>query len=380
LAGKVLFYVQHLLGIGHLARASLICQALETKGFTVKLVMGGVPVKGVPDKNLDIAQLPPLKAGCIRFNDLADEHGQTVDQKYLDGRRDLLLSIFDDFAPDIVVIEAFPFGRRAMRFELLPLLERISEMKNKPFVAGSVRDILQEKKRPDRLQETVDILNRHFDALMVHGDARFARLAESFQMADKISIPIEYTGVVSAQIPPLTGKAFDVVVSAGGGVTGFLLMKNAVKAIALTSLAGASWCFLTGQNLPDAERCQLEKDLPDNVTVATHRADFRAMLGEAKLSVSQAGYNTTADILRAQCRSVLIPFAQEIETEQANRAAKLVQMGRVEVVLEEGLTPAGLAKAIDRAMASNQLASDLPIDLEGASNTAKFLRNKFEKH
>ena len=42
---RVFFYVQHLLGIGHLVRASRIAQALQAAGFDVTLVTGGSAVQ-----------------------------------------------------------------------------------------------------------------------------------------------------------------------------------------------------------------------------------------------------------------------------------------------------------------------------------------------
>jgi predicted glycosyltransferase len=45
---RVLLYVQHLLGIGHLVRASRIASALKDAGFDVAVVMGGMPVSGFP--------------------------------------------------------------------------------------------------------------------------------------------------------------------------------------------------------------------------------------------------------------------------------------------------------------------------------------------
>ncbi len=45
-APKVLFYVQHLLGIGHLKRATTLARAMNDLGLKVTLVSGGdfVPV------------------------------------------------------------------------------------------------------------------------------------------------------------------------------------------------------------------------------------------------------------------------------------------------------------------------------------------------
>ena len=41
---RVFFYVQHLLGIGHLRRAAVLARALAAGGFDVLLVSGGAPV------------------------------------------------------------------------------------------------------------------------------------------------------------------------------------------------------------------------------------------------------------------------------------------------------------------------------------------------
>ena len=44
---KVFFYVQHLLGIGHLKRAHTLARALRAAGFEVTLASGGLPVAGI---------------------------------------------------------------------------------------------------------------------------------------------------------------------------------------------------------------------------------------------------------------------------------------------------------------------------------------------
>ena len=44
MTGRVLFHVQHLLGIGHLQRSLRIAEALAARGIAVTLVQGGPPV------------------------------------------------------------------------------------------------------------------------------------------------------------------------------------------------------------------------------------------------------------------------------------------------------------------------------------------------
>ena len=152
---RVLFYVQHLLGIGHLARASRIAQALARDGFEVTMVTGGLPVPGFPGPGVAHVALPAIAAGAEGFADLVDEAGRPIDDAFKAERRDLLLDTYRAIAPDVVLIEAFPFGRRQVRFELLPLLDAIHARPHRPLVLSSVRDILQENRKPGRIEQKI---------------------------------------------------------------------------------------------------------------------------------------------------------------------------------------------------------------------------------
>ena len=49
------------------------------------------------------------------FSHLLDENGRRFGEADKEARRDRLLALFDTTQPDVVLIEAFPFGRRQMR-------------------------------------------------------------------------------------------------------------------------------------------------------------------------------------------------------------------------------------------------------------------------
>lgn len=201
-APHVFFYVQHLLGIGHLTRASRIAEALADDGFDVTVVTGGTPVDGFPAARLKHVQLPVLASGDESFSGLTDGEGKPATEAYKDARRDLLLEAYDRIRPDVVILEAFPFGRRQVRFELIPLLARIEESHPRPLVATSLRDILQERTKPGRDEETVALVEAHVDAVLVHGDPAFARLDETFPLAARIADRIHYTGIVAPDSIP----------------------------------------------------------------------------------------------------------------------------------------------------------------------------------
>ncbi len=373
IAPRILFYVQHLLGIGHLARASRIATALVARGADVTMVTGGLPVAGFPPPGIAHVALPPVGMARPGFQGLADADGVPVDAGFLDRRRDLLIRTFQRIAPDVVVTEAFPFGRRQMRFELLPLLQAVAAANPRPKLCCSVRDILQEKTKPGRDAETVALVRDHFDRVLVHGDPAFARLEDTFPLADQILDRVVYTGLVAPPPSQPAAQGFDVVVSAGGGAVGADLASAALAAA--DRLADLRMLIVTGPNLPADIRADLHAradQMAGRVTVETFRTDFAALLAASRVSVSQAGYNTVCDVLRAGCRAVLVPYAVGGETEQTVRATRLAARGRAEMIPEVALDGTTLARAIRAALAAPAPVS-AGLELDGAARTAQLL-------
>jgi predicted glycosyltransferase len=333
---RVLIYVQHLLGIGHLARISRIAAALSEVRIEVTLVSGGVAVAGFPKAQVKLIQLPAIRSRDTSFSELVDAEGKSLSEEFKALRRDRLLAALQTVQPDVLVIEAYPFGRRQMRFELIPLLEAAKAKPNPPLVASSVRDILQESRKAGRAEETIGLIERFFDLVLVHGDPRFARFE---------------------------------------GIAGRKLVQAAAEAAPQLMARWPRWCIITGPNFPEPERSALAARLPPGVTVETFRPDFPGLLANAELSVSQAGYNTVCDILRARCRAVLIPFAEAGETEQSDRAERLERLGIARVAREDRLTAESLAQAM--LAAPNPKAH--AINLDGAKETARLLQDRFTR-
>jgi predicted glycosyltransferase len=373
---RVLFYVQHLLGIGHIARASRVANAMQRDGFDVTLVTGGLPVPGFPADGLKHVALPPIAVGDSGFSGLVDINGKAVDDSFKQLRTTLLLNTFEEVKPDIVIIEAFPFGRRQVRFELLPLLQAIEQSRPRPLLMTSLRDILQERNKPGRDQETIELVKKHFDTILVHGDPNFVKLEDTFPLAHEISARVVYTGLVAPEPPPAPTEQYDVVVSAGGGAVGAQLIKSALEASNIVDDVN-SWCLITGPNMPQADFDAISAQASDKVSVFRFRKDFPSLLSAAKLSVSQAGYNTVCDILRAKCRSLLIPFAVGGETEQGARAERLAKLQLAHVLQEDQISGPAMADAIRQALALPSPDSQ-NLDLNGAQGTAAILHKLYQ--
>jgi predicted glycosyltransferase len=373
---RVFLYVQHLLGVGHVFRAVRIARGLRQQGFDVDLALGGIPLPGLEVKDLNVVQLTPVKAGADGFSNLVTASGEAISPDFKERRRRELLEAFTSRDPDVLLIEAFPFGRRQMRFELMPLLEAAHSTRPRPLVVSSIRDILQENAKPGRAEETVVILQRYFDHVIVHGSPDLARLHATFPMADRIASMTAYSGLVGPQPAELEGaevQAADVIVSAGGGAVGRRLLEMGILAKPVTPLAGSRWLAVAGPNAEQADFEQLTRLASQHdVQVERFLPNFAGALRHARLTISQAGYNTVADILSAGCKAVLVPYAEQGETEQSRRAALLEERGLAVAVGERDLTPERLADAVGRAL---RLPSPRFVpDLSGAARTGGILK------
>jgi len=368
--------VQHLLGIGHLMRARRIAEALSEAGFDVHLVSGGMPPGGRAPVNVKVLQLPPIYAADATLKPLRDALGRPIDDAYKQERRDLLLAAFESVAPSVVIFETYPFGRRALRFEILPLLERIDAIRPRPLVVASVRDILQVRSKAEREHEMLEAANRWFDAILVHGDARFARLEETFALTAALTARVLYTGFVTSRGETHStpeNERREVIVSAGGGAVGMELLTTALAARRLSRFGHLAWRVLVGSSAADADfrRLQQEADggAGGSVIVERAREDFAALLRQSFISVSQAGYNTTLDVCTSGTRGVFVPFASNGETEQLTRARRLRQLDLGVVVEDIDLSPAKLAAAIDTA-GTKERWGRWEFDCDGAERSA----------
>lgn len=369
-------YVQHLLGTGHAVRAAAIGKALVARGVKVTLATGNLLPPTLDVTGLDIVQLPPAKSANAEFSRLITTDGDDLDDAWRMMRTKATLDAFAEKPYDLLLTETYPFGRRQFEFELSSLMDTAKERDNPPVIASSIRDILVPKQQLWKEEWMADKALDYFDTVLIHADPDFITLGDSFPFAHKVEHMLRYTGYVMREgdrpDPPEGDGEDEVIVSCGGGALSEALLNAAVDARALSRRAeDCTWRILVGHNVPEDEYEDYRSRAGDGVIVEWARPDFPGLLGRARLSISQAGYNTVLDILEAGVPSVLVPFAQATETEQAQRAKALAAHDRVVVAEEHNLTPEMLAQAADDALALPR--SQHKVLLGGADRSADIL-------
>jgi predicted glycosyltransferase len=378
---KLMFYCQHVLGMGHFIRSAAIVRGL-VGSFDVCFLNGGEMIPGFDlPPEIEVINLPPIKADA-QFRDI-HAVGSSADLDEIKSvRRRRILDEYRRLEPHVLMIELYPFGRLKFGFELMPLLECAKSAGSQTKVVCSLRDILVSKREQQRFEEDAcRIVSRYFDLLLVHSDPRFQLLEETFPKVSELKCPIRYTGFVTQRLPhdlsPAGGGEKSIVVSIGGGRVGIELIDCAIEAGRLIAdELPHEMLIFTGPYLPESEFQRLQAKIAgrSNVKIQRYTTKFTSDLQKAELSISMAGYNTCLNILTTGVPAIVYPFIGNNNREQAIRANKLFELGLVEVIYPHELTPQLLAEKIMLTLSKPRRAMRAPaFDLNGVANTARAL-------
>jgi predicted glycosyltransferase len=375
----ILFYCQHSLGMGHLVRSLALADSLA-KRFRVVLLNGGRMPKGVVvPAGVEVVNLSPL--GMNDAGKLVSHDKRISVERALECRQMTIRESFEKVSPAVVFVELFPFGRKKFAGELLPLLQAARRPETRALVVCSVRDILvsQRKKQQEHDDRAANWANEFFDLVLVHSDPSFARFEDSFQPSIPLRVPVKYTGFVvphAAMLPREPVERKSIVVSAGGGLVGEPLLRLAIEAHAHLATDPLIEMKVIGGPLLPQESWQLLRTLSRGqrrLKLVKHVSDLAGELSGAAVSISQAGYNTCLDVLRAGVPALLVPFARDNENEQRTRALRLQELGLVKVLEEREQTSERLACEI-RGLLNFKFARPA-LDLNGAERSAELIES-----
>lgn len=378
---RLMFYCQHILGIGHLIRSMEIVKGLQ-QDFEVCFINGGEVVKEFPvPPGVKVINLPPLKTDA-GFRELHVPEGFDNVADVMEFRRDRLIEACDRVQPDVLMVELFPFGRRKFSPELIPFIEQARLQGTQ--VICSLRDIVVTKQDQERHEAKVcKLMNRYFDLLLVHGDSQFMPLERSFSRVSDLTCPVHYTGYVvqdestsDDSLSPASVPHPLILVSVGGGRFGHDLLDCVAQASSLLEERIPHHIqMFTGPFSPDDvfERMTAVAAHQPNLTVERYTPHLLKYMQHADLSISMAGYNTTMNVLTTGVRSLLLPFKGNDDQEQTLRSERLEELGVVSVLRASDLNPDQFAQRVVDYL--HQSPSPMTFDLQGVSKTAAFVRD-----
>ena len=350
---KILFYSQHLLGIGHLLRSAKLCEGLGSD-YDVTLYNGGSKVPHVEKESFKLINLAPISAK-EDFKELYSPDGNILADVWK-VRSDVLLQAEN---PDCLIIELFPFGRSLFEKEILAFINHYKNLNPSLLVICSLRDILV-----DKINEKItSTINQYFDYILVHSDSSVMvnpLILGVGVFLKGTTTQVHETGYVSVKRPPIHKKN-QIVVSIGGGAIGheLLLAMNEANLSQEIILIG-------GPQLPKEIEEKLCQNLRQNVRYISVCTDLPSLIAESSLSVSTGGYNTLLESLSVNTFSLVYPLKHN--SEQLHRAEAFKQLGLCEILHEMK----DLQKLVEESLLKT-LPEPIPLRLDGVKRTLAFI-------
>ena len=385
---KIVFYCQYVWGMGHLFRSAEFVRALSDHQVT--LVAGGPPVDMDWPQHVSLLRLPTLFMDEKFTTLMAGDSDHSVEEIQRQ-RLSMLFDLFEARRPDVFIVELYPFGRSAFGFELEPLLNSIRDGKfGHVRSVCSLRDILVEKKDPRSYENRVlNQLKRYFDLLLVHSDERILPLERTFSRTNRIPIPLYYTGFITQQGDSKNREKLRhelnldagtklIVASAGGGRSGFPLLKSVRKAFdLLEGTLPVQLEIFTGPFMDQAEFKKLSGMSKPGINIRRFTSRFLDYLFAADLSVSLAGYNTCMNLLVTKVPALVYPYHRQ--REQPMRVDSLKEMLPMRILHDHDLEPSALSRHIEQMLLNPPSYEPVSLNLNGAHNAARYLEQWVDK-
>jgi len=391
----MLFYSHDTLGLGHIQRNFKIAVALKTSYPDLKIsLLTGSTITGhfrtIP--NLDFITLPPVrKAGKEEYESLNPEKSfDTV----LEQRKSIILNSIKELRPDIFWVDHSPTG---MKGELLPSLRWISE-NNSPTVAVlGLRDIID---HPDNLiplwkeQRIFEIMRSVYRKIFIYGDSRVFNPFKEYGIPADIREKTSFTGYVAgidhnrtSPDPGITSSGPGrVFVTIGGGEWAGELIIGSLFAAARGNKNRLPFetTIVTGPFFPDELwrlYSEMAADLP--LKLLKFVPDVSPYICASDLMVSTAGYNTVTDALSWGKKALFIPRIK-FRQEQYLRARRFAELGLVQTLSPEEVTPDSLMENIQRMLDESDRPLETArqkemIDLNGTGQVSEYIMDLISK-
>jgi predicted glycosyltransferase len=318
----VLFHPLNHIGLGHINRLSVIALALKKIDHNVRTPFLIEGASHVLLDALDVPYLPFPASHC--FGDGAGWQAWTaVEQSDLQFQ--LARSILNAIAPQVVLFDFLPnpaLYKAVIEYQI-PIVLCMREVRDFDRYFAEVREMLD---------HAILIVIPHPEG--------------TFSLPEPLAFKSRSVGQISRSVSPPRhtshAEKIDVVITGGGGgYPGTVDFYNlAVRAIAglRTQLPCVTGQLIAGPLFRDWHLLQSA----EGISVLPFEPDMPARFSRADLIISQAGYNTVAEIDMLGVRAVLVPAERQWDDQFAR--AERVSRGHKNLRTFRGKTPAELSQ------------------------------------
>lgn len=350
---RIALYSHDAQGLGHMRRNIAIAQALAGAApSSILLVAGAREAALFPlPEGTDTLTLPALGKdgnGVYRSRSLNVDLDQIVRL-----RAHSLCAALAAFEPDVLIVDKLPSGIENELSHSFGLLEAMGTR----LVLG-LREVLDEPAQVSadwRRSDAMAVLRRHYHEVWIYGDQHVFDPVAEYAIPADVAGMVRFSGYIDRLAADRTAeqaarrrKQLELpdghlsVCLLGGGEDGYRL----ADAFARCRMPeGSTGLIVTGPFMPEAEHAALSalaRDR-DDLRVLGFVPDADTLVWLADEVVAMGGYNTSCEILACDKRALIVPRVTP-RREQLIRAQRLSQLGAVDVLHPEALTPDALSR------------------------------------
>lgn len=356
-----MIYSHDTYGLGHLRRSLAIANALVDRfdNITVLIISGSVLADAFAvHERIILAKIPSV----IKFSNGAYDSADTQSslEQTIDIRKQKIIDIAQDFAPDIFLVDKEPCG---LHGEVLPTLEMLRA--KGAFLILGLRDVLDEATSLTaewNKKGAFDAIEAFYDEVWIYGPEDFYNPLQEQPISNKVQSRARYLGFLrrESRHQALTRSQEDqteetVLIMAGGGGDGRALMYAAINAIQYASYLlpeELHYTFMLGPFMPDEEQKLLHEHAAryPQITMRQFDNQIEALYQKARLVIAMGGYNTFCEIMSFNKRALILP-RRKPRLEQWLRIERASALDLVSTLdLKDARDPVMMAQSITKAL------------------------------
>ncbi|MFQ5740169.1 MAG: glycosyltransferase family protein [Acidobacteriota bacterium] len=356
---RVLFYSHDTVGLGHLRRSLLISGALGTRfpGLSTLLLTGSAMAHAFRmAPGLDYVKLP-----SVTKIDNEQYQSRTLALPFESVRRmrrEIIFHTTVSYQPDFLFIDNVPSG---MKGEIIDTLKYVRSCRPDTRIFLILRDILDDRRYIVpfwKRSGVIKMLEDYYDRIFVFGLQRIFDPISEYALPESIQRKLRFCGYIPRPFEKVTATRLRqkfcskgeklVLVTVGGGSDGAQVAETYLDALPeVCRQVPVVSVLLLGPEMDPVRAGRLISAHRDNphITFIEFCNDAVAYMDAADLVVSMAGYNTISELAWLRKRAVVIPRIYP-RSEQLIRSQRLEELGLLQIIHPESLTPTGLADQI----------------------------------
>jgi len=384
---RIVLYSHDTMGIGHMRRNLLIADKIIASIPNASvLVIAGAKEASVfaQGSRVDCLTLPSFEK---RANGTYGSRNLGIPASdVLELRSQTIFAAIKSYQPHLLIADKVPSGAGG---ELLRSLEWLNQYTCCQCVLG-LREILDTAETViSEWQEThvFEVIRHHFDSIWIYGDRDVYDAVMEYKFQNDIARRVTFTGYLDASLrlddldhrenhhAPIQDPY--VLCTVGGGQDGETLALQFVEAMRGSQIPSV---LLTGPYMPRSSKALVRARADKNplIKVVEFVAEGDCLVKHASHVISMGGYNTLAAILSYKKNALIVPRVKP-RMEQFIRATRLAELGYVETIHPQDLTPASISRWLHR---SSEVAYQpvKAIDMNGLDRICELIQADFASH